>query len=200
MGKGSTNVRYAEVDREVPGARVHVVLDLDSGHRCDANTGVPFFDELLAHLARYAGIGLGVSLEPDGPVGHHRVIETVGLCFGLAIQRALEDSEAVVGTGDAQIPAGDALVSCALDLDGRPFLGWHVELQQTLVAGLESENVRQFFESCALFAGASLHLRREAGYSDQHVCEALFKAFGKTLREATRRADPGHGVPLKGRG
>src|SRR5690349_12960789 len=193
MGKGARNVRYAEVDRETTKTKVHLVLDLDGGTRCDVATGVTTFDEMLQEIAGYAAIDLGVSVEADVGVHGHAVMEDVGTAFGTALASALEDSDAVVGTGSCGVPSADALVLCAMDLRSRSFIGWDVPFRRDWIAEMNTENVREFFEALVHGGGCSLHLRKMAGENDWHMCEAVFRSFGRSLHIATRMADRGNG-------
>ena len=187
MAKGAPNVRYAEVDRETAHTKVHLVLDLEGGTRRDVSTGIPTFDDLLSDLARYAGLDLGVSVEADVTAGDHHVVEDVGSAFGRAIRMCLQDSDNVVGAGDCTLPSSDALVLTAIDILGRPFLGWEVAFKRDWIGALATENVEQFFRAMADQGSFSIHVRRLAGENDVHLCEAVFRSFGRSLHTSTRK-------------
>ncbi|MBS1714974.1 MAG: imidazoleglycerol-phosphate dehydratase [Armatimonadetes bacterium] len=193
MSKGAPNVRFAEIDRETRNTKVHLVLDLDGGHRCDVATGVSTFDDLLRDMASYAVLDLGVSVEADVAVQDHFVLEDVGAVFGRALRKALDNSDPVVGCGSSHVASADALVLCALDLDGRPHLGWDVAFRRDWIGEMATENVRGFFESVMYGADCSLHVLKLAGANDRHVAEACFRAFGRALHGATRRAERPNG-------
>lgn len=193
MSKGAANVRYAEIDRETPHTKIHLVLDLEGGTRRDVSTGIGTFDELLSELARYASVDLGVSVEADVTVDDHHVVEDVGAALGRAIRLTLEDTDAVIGAGHCNLPSADALVLCALDVAGRPFLSWDVPFRRDWIGALAMENIEQFFRSMAVTGSFSLHIRKLAGENDVHVSEAVFRAFGRSLHAATRRAERHNG-------
>lgn len=187
MGKGTPNVRYAEVDRESRHTKIHFVLDLEGGSRRDVSTGIGTFDECLVEMAKYAQIDLGVSVEADVTVDDHHVVEDVGTAFGIAIRTAMEDAESLTTTGHAIVPSGEALALTALDVKGRPYLGWDVEFKRDWIGALATENIEQFFRSTAVFGQFSLHVKKLAGDNDSHVSEAVFRSFGRSLHMATRR-------------
>jgi imidazoleglycerol-phosphate dehydratase len=189
MSKGAPNVRYAEIDRETRHTKIHLVIDLEGGTRRDVSTGIATFDELLTEMARYASLDFGVSVEADVAVDDHYVIEDVGAAFGRAVRVALQDSDPSVGTGHSVLPAGDALVLCAVDVNGRPFLGWDVPFRRDWIGAMATENVQEFFRAFTDSGSFSLHIRKLAGDNDVHVCEAIFRAFGRCLYTATRRAE-----------
>ena len=189
MSKGAPNVRYAEVDRETSHTKIHLVLDLEGGTRRDVSTGVATFDGLLSDLARCAGLDLGVTVECDPATDDHHILEDVGSAFGRGIKAALEDSDAVIGLGSCNVPSADALVMCAIDLEGRSYLGWDVTFRRDWIGAMATENVQKFFLAVSSFGDFSLHLRRVAGENDVHLCEATFRAFGRSLHSATRRSE-----------
>ncbi|MBS1721573.1 MAG: imidazoleglycerol-phosphate dehydratase [Armatimonadetes bacterium] len=193
MNKGAPNVRYAEMDRESRSTKVHFVIDLDGGSRCDVSTGVSMFDEMLHEIARSARIDLGVSVETDINADDHSILEDVGQVFGRSLRRILEDSDHVVGAGSAIVPSGDALLLCAIDTAGHACLGWDVPFRRDYLGDMATENVKTFFDSLAFGAHASLHFRKLSGENDRHLCEAVFRSFGNTLFAATRVADRRNG-------
>jgi len=189
MSKGTPGVRYAEVDRETKETKIHLVLDLDGGNRCDVSTGVAFFDHMLNQLAFHGRLDLGVTADGDLAVDDHHTVEDVGITLGLAIRKALVDSPGIVRYASCHVPMDDALVLAAVDMGGRGYLGWDVPFQREAIGSLSTENVREFFHAVAMNAGMNLHLQKVAGINDHHVCEAVFKAFGIALNQAVQRSD-----------
>lgn len=187
MSKGAPNVRYAEIDRETPYTKTHLVLDLEGGSRRDVATGVVSFDDLLRDLARYAGIDLGVSVEADVATADHHIVEDVGVSLGKAIRSALEDSDSVIGVGSCSVPSGDALVTCAMDISGRRHLGWQLSFARDWVGNLATENIKRFFLALSDYGDFSLHCIKLAGENDVHLSEAVFRSFGRSLYLSTRR-------------
>ena len=184
MAKSTKPVRYAEVDRETGETDIRLTLDLDGGTKVEANTGIPFFDHMLHQLGFHSNIDLGINANGDIGVDDHHTVEDVGIVLGVALKRALIDSDSIVRFGSAHAPMDDALVLVALDISGRGFLSFEVEFKREKIGGLSLENVREFFQALAVNAGISLHIRKIAGVNDHHVCEAVFKGFGVALSQA----------------
>jgi len=184
MAKSTKPVRYAEVDRETEETDIRLTLDLDGGTKVEANTGIPFFDHMLHQLGFHSNIDLGINANGDIGVDDHHTVEDVGIVLGVAIKRALIDSDSIVRFGSAHAPMDDALVLVALDISGRGYLSFDVEFNREKIGGLSLEYVREFFQALALNAGISLHIRKIAGVNDHHVCEAVFKGFGVALSQA----------------
>ena len=189
MSKGAPNVRYAEIDRETSHTKIHLVLDLDGGTRRDVATGIPTFDALLAEMAKCAALDLGVTVECDTSTDDHHILEDVGAAFGRAIKFALEDSDPVQGTGSCTLPSSDALVLCAVDTDGRSYLGWDLPFRRDWIGAMATENIQGFFRAVSHFGELSLHIKKLSGDVDVHLSEAAFRAFGKCLHTATRRSE-----------
>lgn len=189
MSKGAPGVRYAEVDRETSETKIHLVLDLDGGNRCDVATGVPFLDHMLHQLAFHGRIDLGVSVDGDQHVDDHHSVEDVGIALGLAIRKALVDAPAITRFASNHTSMDDALVLVAVDLSGRPFLGWNVEFRRESIGDLATENIREFFQAVSSHAGMNIHVHKISGINDHHVCEAVFKGFGLALHAATVRSE-----------
>ena len=187
MSKSVPNVRYSEVDRETRHTRVHLVIDFEGGSRRDVSTGIATLDEMLIDAARYAGIDLGVSVESDVAISDHHIVEDVGSALGRAIRLALEDIDSTRGVGHSMIPSGDSLVLCAVDVKGRSYLGWDLSFHRDWIGALATENIEQFFRHLVDQAGLSLHIRKIAGTNDAHLCEAIFRSFGTSLRQAAAR-------------
>ncbi|MBS1718058.1 MAG: imidazoleglycerol-phosphate dehydratase [Armatimonadetes bacterium] len=189
MSKDAPGVRYAEVDKETRATRVQAVIDLDGGERRDVSTGIPFFDHLLGQFAEVGQLDLGVVCEGDLLVDDHHSVEEVGTVLGRAIRLCLDDNTAIHTVAGNITPVDDALVTCALDLAGRGQLHWDVPFKRERIGTMATESVREFFRAVSAGGHITIHLRKMAGENDHHLCEALFKAFGFALHEATRRME-----------
>jgi imidazoleglycerol-phosphate dehydratase len=193
MGKSTPNVRYSEIDRDSQRSRVHLVLGLDGGTRCDAATGFAQFDGLLRDLARYAAFDLGVTVESDGPIDASHLAEDVGAAMGKALRGAVELSDEVVGIAHAVVPNGDALVLAAVDLRSRPYLAFEAPFSRESVADLATEAIQEFFQAMSLYSGSSIHVRALSGKNDAHLAEACFRAAGRALAGSTRLSGRANG-------
>jgi imidazoleglycerol-phosphate dehydratase len=199
MSKETPGVRYAEVDRETSETRVHVVLDLDGGHRRDISTGIGFFDHMLMQFAFHGQFNLGLRADGDIEVDDHHTVEDVGIVLGQALASALDQSEDIARYGSNATPMDEALVLAAVDISGRGMSIFDVPFQREKIGDLSTECIREFFRALATHAEITIHLRKVAGENDHHVAEATFKAAGRALHEATRRIDRPGGASTKGK-
>jgi len=174
--------RAHHVARETKETRIDLRLDLDGG-TIAIETGVDFFDHMLNALATHGGLGLELSARGDGMDNHH-VVEDVGIALGVAIERALGDKRGIVRFGSIAVPLDDALVQCAVDLSGRPFLNYDVPLSVDRLGELPTELIGHFFRSVVDHGKFNLHLLRWAGTNNHHLCEAAFKSFARAFAQA----------------
>ncbi len=198
MSKNVPSVRYAEVDRETAETTIHAVLDLDGGTRQDISTGIGFFDHMLHQMAFHGQLNLGVTVEGDLEVDDHHTIEDVGIVLGRAIREAIQ-GEPIERYASNHSVMDEALVLIALDISGRGLLTYDVDFRRERIGDMSTECVREFFRAISSNAGITLHVRRVTSENDHHLCEAIFKGFGRALHEATRRAERRTPNSTKGR-
>ena len=179
---GSGQARRAQVRRETKETRIDLQLALDGGPVSIA-TGVDFFDHMLGALATHAGLGFELAARGDG-MDHHHLVEDVGIALGRAIDEALGDKRGIARFGSIAVPLDDALVQCAVDLSGRPYLNYDVPLSVPSLGALPTELVPHFFRSVVDHGKFNLHLLRWAGTNNHHLCEAAFKAFARAFAQA----------------
>ncbi len=198
MSKAAPGVRYAEVERETHETRVRVVLDLEGGGRFDIATGIPFFNHMLEQLAFHGNVTLGVQAEGDLGVDDHHTVEDVGIVLGQAFAQAL-DAEPIRRYASNHTPMDEALVLVAMDISGRGQLHYDAPFRRESLGELSTECVREFFRAFAQHAGVTLHLRKIVGENDHHLCEALFKGFGRAIGEATQKVARQGATSTKGK-
>ena len=179
--------RSARITRETKETQIDLHLSLDGGTVAIA-TGVDFFDHMLNALATHGGLGLELKARGDGMDNHH-VVEDVGIALGRAIDEALGDKRGIARFGSIAIPLDDALVQCAVDLSGRPYLNYDVPLSVDRLGALPTELVGHFFRSVVDHGKFNLHLLRWAGTNNHHLCEAAFKSFARAFAQAKARTD-----------
>ena len=141
---------------------------------------------MLEALAVHAGFGLQLAAHGDG-MDHHHLVEDVGIAFGRALHDALGEKRGIARFGSIAVPLDDALVQCAVDLGGRPWLNYDVPFSVPMLGALPTELVPHFFRSVVDHGRFNLHLLRWAGTNNHHLCEAAFKACARALRAATTR-------------
>jgi imidazoleglycerol-phosphate dehydratase len=189
--------RAAQRTRETKETSISISLALDGTGQSEADTGLPFFDHMLSQLGRHGGFDLAVNAKGDLHVDTHHTIEDVAILLGETLKEALGDKAGVRRFASISLPLDEALVDVALDLSGRPFLFYAVDLPGG-VEGLGSPAVdphmfEHFWQSFAHAAGITLHVELRRGRNVHHIIEASFKAAARCLRDAVRVE--GSGVP-----
>ena len=196
--------RMAGVERATKESRVVVELDLDGSGVNDVNTGLPFYDHMLATFSRHSLIDLAVTAEGDLDVDAHHMVEDVAIVLGQALRDALGDKVGIRRFGDALVPLDEALVQVAVDVAGRPYCvhtGEPPGQEHVVIGGHYAGSLtRHILETVAFHAQLALHVRVLAGRDPHHVVEAQFKAVARALRDAVTLDPREGGVPsTKGR-
>ncbi len=177
-------MRTANVTRKTAETDISVEISLDGTGSHDNRTGVGFFDHMLDQLARHALIDMKLRVTGDTHIDDHHTVEDTGIALGQALARALGDKTGIRRYGECRLPMDDAQVACALDLSGRPFLVWHVDMPTAKIGSFDTELVREFFQAFSSHAGITLHLDARHGINSHHIAEATFKACARALRMA----------------
>lgn len=178
--------RTASIERNTNETKIRLTLDLDGTGTADIHTGIGFFDHMLNGFARHGLFDLTVEVKGDLEVDTHHTIEDTGIVLGEAIKKAVGDKKGIVRYGSKILPMDEALLLCALDLCGRPYLVYDLQLDREKVGDLETEMVREFFYAVSYGAQMNLHIKQLSGINNHHIIEGAFKAFAKALDEATR--------------
>ena len=181
--------RIAAIERNTSETKITCTLNLDGGGRADIHTGIGFFDHMLNSFARHGFFDLSLKVEGDREVDTHHTVEDTGIVLGQAIARAVGDKKGITRYGSQILPMDEALVICALDLCGRPYLVCDLTLDREKVGDLETEMVREFFYAVSYGAAMNLHIRQMSGANNHHIIEAAFKAFARAL-DAACAMDP----------
>jgi len=191
-------IRRATRHRETAETTIDLDLRVDGSGAASAETGIPFFDHMLAQLGKHGGFDLTIRCVGDLEVDTHHTIEDVGIVLGEALKEALGDKVGVRRFADALVPLDEALVQVALDLSGRPFIAYDLDPVAEWIGTFDPQLAEEFWRAFAFGAGITLHIRSLAGRNGHHVIEASFKAVARALRDAVRIE--GTGVPsTKGR-
>jgi imidazoleglycerol-phosphate dehydratase len=193
--------RRAERRRSTKETEVTVVVGLDGTGAAFADTGLPFFDHMLAQLGKHGGMDLEVKSRGDLEVDAHHTVEDTGIVLGEALAEALGTKAGIRRFASIALPLDEALVDVALDLSGRPYLHYDVELGETAPLGsppFEVQLAEEFWRALVHSASLTLHIELRRGRNPHHVLEACFKGVGRALRDAVRIE--GEGMPsTKGR-
>ena len=186
--------RTAEIDRSTSETRIHLKLTVDGSGLASIRTSVPFLDHMLHLFARHGLFDLTVEAQGDIDIDFHHTVEDIGIVLGEAFRQALGDKKGSVRFGTARIPMDETLADVTVDLSGRPYLVYNVDLPKVKVGEFDAELAREFFQAFANNCGCNLHLNLLYGENVHHIIEACFKGFGRSLDSATRQDSRLHGV------
>ncbi len=181
--------RFAVVERRTRETDVVLRLDLDGTGAANVDTGIGFLDHMLELFAAHGRFDLTVKAQGDLQTGGHHTVEDVGICLGSVLDQALGDKVGLARYGSVQLPMDEALALVSLDISGRPFLAYNIDLSHSSIGGFDTDLALEFFQAVVNNARITLHLRLLAGSNPHHIIEAIFKGFGRALKEATR-VDP----------
>lgn len=178
--------RTAERTRRTKETNITLRLNLDGTGKARISTGIGFFDHMLEGFSRHGFFDLECTVQGDLQVDGHHTVEDTGIVLGQAIAEAVGDKRGICRYGSAILPMDDALILCAVDLCGRPYLNFDCCFPVERVGALETELVREFFYAVSYSAGMNLHLKKLDGLNAHHLIEAMFKAFARALEAAVR--------------
>lgn len=177
-------MRQATVNRATAETKIALSLNLDGTGKSEINTGVGFLDHMLTLFARHAGYDLTVVCEGDTYVDDHHSVEDIGIVLGEAFAKALADKRGIVRYGNMMLPMDETLMLCAVDLSGRGMLRMKAQFPTEKIGTFDTELVREFFIAFARTAGATLHFQMLDGENSHHIAEAMFKSFGRAMKQA----------------
>ncbi|HEY5886123.1 MAG TPA: imidazoleglycerol-phosphate dehydratase HisB [Acidimicrobiales bacterium] len=188
--------RTATVERKTAETSIELIVVLDGTGTVTVDTGLPFFDHMLAQLGRHGGLDLTIRAKGDLEIDAHHTVEDVGIALGGALKEALGDKAGVRRFASSAVPLDEALVEAALDLSGRPFLVYEIDPPGEKILGdppFDPQLAEEFWRALTTAAGWTLHLTMVRGKNTHHVIEASFKATARALRDAVRVE--GSGIP-----
>lgn len=186
--------RTAQVTRKTGETDISCTLCLDGSGNSDVHSGIGFLDHMLSAFARHGFFDLTLTCQGDLTVDSHHTIEDTGIVLGTAIAKALGDKQGIRRFGECILPMDEALILAAIDLSGRPVLGFDATFHTERVGGYDTQMVHEFFYAVCYSSGMNLHLKQLAGENDHHIIEGLYKAFAKALDMAVSFDPRVHGV------
>jgi imidazoleglycerol-phosphate dehydratase len=187
--------RTATISRKTSETDITVTINLDGSGQSTVNTGVQFLDHMLALFAKHGIFDLDVACTGDLGIDAHHSVEDIGICLGLALEKALGDKKGLVRFAHSYFPMDESLVRVVADLSGRPYLVYRVKVKRERVGELESELMEEFWRAVAVNARMNLHIELLYGRNTHHIFEAVFKAAARALCLATRTDARIQGVP-----
>lgn len=189
------NVRTATISRTTKETDVAVTLNLDGSGESEIRTGVQFLDHMLALFAKHGLFDLRISCKGDLGVDGHHSVEDIGICLGMAFDKALGDKAGLVRFAHAYFPMDESLARVVADLSGRSFLEYRVQVERERVGELDAELVEEFWRAVVAHGRMNLHMELLYGRNTHHIFEAVFKAAARALCTATRTDPRIQGVP-----
>ncbi|MBN1916535.1 MAG: imidazoleglycerol-phosphate dehydratase HisB [Verrucomicrobia bacterium] len=195
MARKASKKRVAKLARKTKETSIELSLALDGTGKTRIATTIPFFDHMLELLAVHGLFDLTLKAKGDTDVDDHHLVEDVGIVLGKALAGALGDKQGIVRYGSATVPMDEALATGVVDLSGRPYLRYAVELSSKKIKQFEVQLLEEFLRAFAFNSQMTLHVMLEAGRNTHHCVEAVFKAIGRALDAATRLDPRRAGVP-----
>lgn len=177
--------REATIKRKTKETDIELTLNIDGKGNSEIDTGIGFFDHMLTSFARHGLFDLKCKVKGDLYVDSHHTIEDTGIVLGEAIKKAIGDKKSIKRYGTAILPMDEALLMSSLDLSGRPYLVYDVDLTVDKLGYFDTEMVKEFFYAISYASGMNLHIKMMAGSNNHHIIEGVFKSFAKALDEAT---------------
>jgi len=187
--------RTAQIERNTKETQISITFGIDGTGESKLDSGVPFFDHMLDAFTRHGFFDLQVQAKGDIEIDYHHTVEDIGICLGNAVREALGDKKGIKRYGNAFVPMDDALAQVVIDISNRPHLEYRATYQTPMVGQFPTELVHEFLWKFALEARINLHVILHYGHNTHHMIEAIFKALGRALDEATMIDPRVKGVP-----
>ena len=187
--------RVARIERKTRETEILLQLNVDGSGEASAQTTIPFLNHMLEAMGKHGLLDLKVDARGDTEVDLHHTVEDVGICLGKAFHEALGEKRGIVRFGTAYVPMDEALAAVHVDISGRPYFSYNVPLAKTKVGNFDLDLLKDFFRAFAINAMVNLHVNLHYGDNVHHVAEAIFKAFGRALAEASRLNPRVQGIP-----
>ena len=178
-------MRKAEIIRKTAETDIKLTLNIDGSGKSEIETGCGFLDHMLTLFSRHGRFDLNVNCAGDTEVDYHHSAEDIGIALGSAFSDALSDMKGIMRYADIILPMDEALILEAIDISGRCFLQYDVEIPTYKVGDFDTELVEEFFLAFTRKAGVTLHIKMLSGKNSHHIIEGIFKAFGRIMNEAT---------------
>ena len=177
--------RYAEINRNTKETQISMKFSVDGTGKSQIDTGIGFFDHMLEGFSKHGFFDLELKCDGDLNVDTHHTVEDCGIVLGQAIKEAIGDKKGIKRYGNFILPMDESLVLCAVDLCGRPYFSWDANFTAPQIGDLETEMIKEFFYAISYSASMNLHIKVLTPGNNHHMAEAMFKAFAKSLDEAT---------------
>ena len=178
-------MRVSEIVRKTGETDIALKINLDGRGASNIDTGCGFLDHMLTLFAKHARYDLDVKCVGDTNVDYHHTVEDVAICLGKAIYEALGDKKGIYRYGYMILPMDETLIMCAIDISGRDYLGYALDVPAYRVGDFDTELAEEFYRAFSREAKITLHIRKITGSNSHHIIEGSFKAFARALAKAT---------------
>lgn len=178
-------MRTAKIERKTSETDIYLELSLDGSGKSEIDTGIGFFDHMLALFSRHGRYDLVIRCNGDTNVDGHHTVEDIGICLGLAFRETLGNCAGICRYGDIILPMDESLILAAIDISGRGLLEYDLDVDVKQVGELDTELVEEFLLALTRCAGITLHIKKLAGKNAHHIIEGCFKALARALSKAT---------------
>lgn len=179
-------MRTSEIIRKTAETDIKLYLNLDGTGKSNIDTKCGFLDHMLTLFAKHGRFDLDVMCDGDVNVDYHHTVEDIGIVLGKAFAESLGDMRGIARYGDIILPMDEALIVCAVDISGRDYLGYDVDIPTAKVGDFDTELVSEFMFGFVRNANVTLHFKQMAGKNSHHIIEGMFKAFGRTIAKAVK--------------
>ena len=177
-------MRKSEINRNTAETKIALSLNLDGSGKADINTGCGFLNHMLTLFASHGRFDLSVECKGDVEVDYHHSVEDIGICLGKAFAESVGNCKGIKRYGNMMLPMDESLVLCALDVSGRSYLAYGLDITSEKIGDFDTELVEEFFLAFVRNANITLHIKQLDGKNAHHIAEAAFKAFARALRQA----------------
>ena len=185
MTKKKVNKRYARMARATKETDIQLELTIEGEGTSAISTGIPFMDHMLTLMTAHGFFDLTMDAKGDIEIDDHHTIEDIGIVLGEAFNKALGDRKGIRRYGRSLVPMDETLASVVIDFSNRPCLVYNVGLKRETTGRFDAHLIQEFFRAFVNRSGATLHINLMYGENTHHIIEAVFKAFGQALDEAT---------------
>jgi len=190
--------RKAKIVRKTKETSIELELNIDGSGSAQIKTPAYFFNHLMESFAKHGNFDLKLIAEGDIETGSHHLIEDIGICLGKALNEALADKKSIERFGFSIIPMDETEVTVSLDLCGRAYLKYDVDMAYEMIENMETVIIEDFFRALVGNAFITLHITKNSGLNSHHILETVFKAFARGLRSACTLTDSGAIPSTKG--
>jgi imidazoleglycerol-phosphate dehydratase len=177
-------MRQSTINRKTAETDIALTLNLDGRGESKIDSGCGFLDHMLTLFARHGRFDLTLCCKGDTNVDDHHTVEDIGICLGKAFSEALGEKKGICRYGDTTLPMDESLILTAVDLSGRGYLNFDLQIPTEKVGSFDTELVEEFFLAFIRNADCTLHVKQLAGKNSHHIIEGTFKSFGRTMKKA----------------